>query len=188
MEIELRLGVEGQEIGAAERHLARPCPEGDLAVGGMGKVFRLETGHIAARGADAGLQLGKGGLGVGKTLRLLPGQPGRAPGGKVAGQLDLFHQGQHVGEKPCGKDHLGLDLAGLAMRLGLGQDGGQGGEETVKDGDGLAVHGGSFKGDGSRWNLGGSLACKPEGVESGRSWLAGAKTALYARNDTDLWL
>ena len=49
---------------------------------------------------------------AGEAGRGFTGQTRGPAGGKVAGELHLFHQREHVGEEPELQDRLGLDLAG----------------------------------------------------------------------------
>ncbi len=137
--------------------LPSPAP-GNLAAAGYralgranGKRHVLRVGPFELRGLERfhigdGVrqplpQFAKGLFGIGRGRHLASGQPRAALGSKVAGDLDLLRQRQHVRIEPRVEQHLGLDFLRLAMRLGLGQQAGKAAEDLQEGGNGRVVKG-----------------------------------------------
>ena len=144
VEMKLRRGVGGQKGSAGQRHIGgagfeRDRPRCSIVIGTGRKA-----GHISAGGGDAGQQFSECRFGIGKALGGFASQTGGTAGGKIASQLNLLGEGQHIGEQPEIQQGFGLDVFRHAMRLGLGQDVGQRTKGAVHWGDDLGMHAGDF--------------------------------------------
>src|SRR5262249_37555304 len=91
---------------------------------GLGTVelLGLVALHMADRGRDALLQLGKRRFGVGIFRHIRAGEPCGGLGREVAGVLHLSREGEHVGIQAVGEQGVWIDLLGFGMSGGLVED------------------------------------------------------------------
>ncbi len=140
MEEEVR-DHEIQQVGlAGEARLRGAELEGDGARFAAVDLLRLEGLEEGHRLGDPLVQFGEGGFGVGEAGDLDPGEARRAALDAVGGDLDLARQRVHVGGQAGVDEHRGVDLAGLGVGLGLGEDRRQIAQHPREHRDGGLVH------------------------------------------------
>src|SRR5207237_10339698 len=109
--------------------------EGHGAGGGVGELLLLEAAEKIERLCNARLKLGECLFFIGKARHRNAGKPCPRSFGKIAGKLHLSPQRKHVGEQPCRKERVRIDLFRLAIRFSLLEDGRERTEELRKHGD-----------------------------------------------------
>src|SRR5262245_14750021 len=125
MEVEIRPREGEQVLHALEGLVLAAQLEDDLLLLAAVQLRGLHGGHEVQRLLDARLQLLEGLLGV-LVLRDLHAREARDRAlGRVAGDLHLAREREHVRVEPPAGQHQRVDLAGLAVRLRLGEDRGE---------------------------------------------------------------
>ena len=122
MEVEIRIDEGQQIVESRERHLARAELQHDGAV-----LRALDARGIDAlgeldRAGNARAQFGEGTLGVLVLRHLDIAQTGCRTLGRVAGDLHLTRQGEHVREQPRLGEREFVDVLRLGVRFGLVED------------------------------------------------------------------
>src|SRR5262249_1379222 len=155
MEIEVRESEGRDVLLALQRHRGvRTGGEGDLPDLAALELRRLERLYIIDGLRQPLAQFLERRLRIRGYRRFVLRQAGASFCGKIAGDLDLLAERQHVRIEPRADQNLRLDVFCLAMRLGLGEQAAQ----AVKDLQ-EGRNGGVVEGHGDALSVGEKQCC-----------------------------
>src|ERR1700730_6701952 len=142
MEIEIRqrdtaevgLSLQRHAFGGADR-------KGDIAAFSALELLRLERLYIIDGVSEPLLQFIERLFGVGRRRHLSAGEASAGLAGKIAGNLNLARQRQHVRIEPGAEQYFGRNIFRFAVRLGLVEDACKTAENLQESRNGRVVKG-----------------------------------------------
>src|ERR1700736_1775919 len=140
MKVEVRERKMAEKLLPLEGHgLAGSGRKADLTILGAFELRGLEFFYIVDGLREPLLQLVKGCFGVRRGRHLAVGETRATFRGKIADELNLSGQRQHVRKQSGAEQHIGLNLLRGGMGLGLVENGGQAVEDLQVSRNGSIV-------------------------------------------------